>query len=75
MRTSNRSAEERNQLTCTYRRVRNDVTYVVQTSPTLLGGTWTSVGVTQGTPAGNGITTASIPITPGSRFLRLSVTR
>ncbi|MGL5018647.1 MAG: delta-60 repeat domain-containing protein [Luteolibacter sp.] len=62
-------------LQLTYRRVRNDVTYLVQTSPTLLGGTWTSVGVTQGTPAGNGITTASIPVSPGSRFLRLSVTR
>ncbi len=59
----------------TYRRVRNDVTYLVQTSPTLIGGTWTSVGVTQGTPAGNGTTTASIPVTPGSQFLRLSVSR
>ncbi|MGL5017924.1 MAG: hypothetical protein ACRDBP_07310, partial [Luteolibacter sp.] len=62
-------------LQLTYRRVRNDVTYVVQTSPTLIGGTWTSVGVTQGTPAGNGTTTASISITPNSQFLRLSVTR
>jgi hypothetical protein len=62
-------------LQLTYRRVRNDVTYVVQTSPTLIGGTWTSVGVTQGTPAGNGTTTASISVTPGSQFLRLSVSR
>ena len=59
----------------TYRRVRNDVTYVVQTSPNLSGGTWTSVGVAQGTPDGNGTTTASIPVTPGSQFLRLYVTR
>jgi hypothetical protein len=59
----------------TYRRVRNDVTYVVETSPTLNGGTWTTRGVPQGTPAGDGTTTASIPITMGSQFLRLSVTR
>ncbi len=63
------------QLSYTYRRVRNDVTYIVETSPTLIGGTWTSVGVTQGTPAGDGTTTASIPVTPGSQFLRLSVSR
>ena len=63
------------QLSFTYRRVRNDVTYIVETSPTLIGGTWTSVGVTQGTPAQDGTTTASIPITPGSQFLRLSVSR
>jgi probable HAF family extracellular repeat protein len=60
-------------LSYTYRRVRADVTYVVQTSPSLIGGTWTSGGVTQGMPAGDGTTTASIPVTPGSRFLRLSV--
>ena len=62
-------------LQLTYRRVRNDVTYVVETSPSLIGGTWTSVGVTQGTPGPDGTTTASIPVTPGSAFLRLSVTR
>jgi probable HAF family extracellular repeat protein len=62
-------------LQLTYRRVRNDVIYTVETSPTLIGGTWTSVGVTQGTPAGDGTTTASIPVTPGSAFLRLVVTR
>lgn len=59
----------------TYRRVRNDVTYVVETSPTLIGGTWTSAGVAQGTPAGDGTTTASIPVGAGSAFLRLVVTR
>jgi hypothetical protein len=62
-------------LQLTYRRVRNDVTYVVETSPSLAAGTWTTVGVTQGTPAGDGTTTASILIAPGSQFLRLSVTR
>lgn len=59
----------------TYRRVRNDVTYIVVTSPNLVGGTWTSDGVTQGTPAGDGTTTASIPLGSGSGFLRLSVTK
>jgi uncharacterized delta-60 repeat protein len=69
------SVQTPTQLTYTYRRVRNDVTYIVETSPTLIGGTWTSVGVTQGTPGPDGTTSASIPITPGSGFLRLSVTR
>jgi hypothetical protein len=62
-------------LQLTYRRVRNDVTYIVETSPNMAPGTWTTVGVTQGTPAGNGTTTASIPLSPGSGFLRLSVTK
>lgn len=62
-------------LQLTYRRVHNDVTYIVETSPTLTGGTWTSVGVNQGTPAGDGTTTASIPVVAGSGFLRLSVTK
>lgn len=61
-------------LTLTYRRARNDVTYVVQTSPTLSGGTWTSTGVNQGTPDGNGITTASIPLGASAGFLRISAT-
>ena len=59
----------------TYRRVRNDVTYSVETSPTPTGGAWTTVGVTQGTPSPDGTTTASIPVAPGSQYLRLSVTR
>jgi probable HAF family extracellular repeat protein len=63
------------QLQLTYRRVRNDVTYVVVTSPNLTGGTWTTAGVTQGTPDGDGTTTASIPLAAGSGFLRLVVTR
>jgi hypothetical protein len=62
------------QLQLTYRRVRNDVTYVVQ-SATTLSGPWSTGSVTQGTQAGDGTITASIPITPGSQFLRLSVTR
>jgi hypothetical protein len=38
-------------------------------------GTWTTVGVNQGTPAGDGTTTASIALAPGSGFLRLVVTK
>jgi hypothetical protein len=51
------------------------VTYTVETSPDLRTGTWTATGVTQGTPAGDGTTTASIPIGIGKAFLRLSVTK
>ncbi len=61
-------------LTITYRRAQPGLTYLVETSPTLTGGTWTSVGVDQGTPDGNGITTASIPLGPSAGFLRISVT-
>lgn len=59
----------------TYRRVRNDVTYSVETSTDLTSGSWTTIGVTQGTPAGDGSTTASIPLGSGSAFLRLMVTK
>jgi hypothetical protein len=63
-------------LQLTYRQVRSDVTYTVL-SATTRSGPWASGGVTQGTPAPtpDGTTTASIPITPGSHFLRLSVSR
>jgi hypothetical protein len=62
-------------LQLTYRRVRNDVTYVVQTTTDLANGPWTTAGVTQGTPAGDGTTTASIPLAAGGGFLRLVVTK
>jgi probable HAF family extracellular repeat protein len=62
-------------LQLTYRRVRNDVSYIVETSPDMTTGTWTNVGVNQGTPAGDGTTTASIALAPGSGFLRLVVTK
>jgi probable HAF family extracellular repeat protein len=62
------------QLSLTYRRVRSDVTYTVQVSPTLADGSWTSVGVNQGLPAPDGTTTASIPLGGGKQFLRLSLT-
>jgi probable HAF family extracellular repeat protein len=63
------------QLQLTYRRVRNDVTYTVEMSTDLTSGSWTRVGVNQGTPAGDGTTTASIPLGSGSAFLRLSVSK
>ena len=59
----------------TYRRVRNDVIYIVESTTDLSAPGWTSVAVTQGTPGPDGTTTASIPITSGSQYLRLSVTR
>lgn len=62
-------------LQLTYRRVRNDVTYIVESSADLSSGSWSTVGVSQGTPAGDGTTTASIPLGSGSAFLRLVVTR
>ena len=61
-------------LSITYRRAQPGLVYVVETSPTLTGGTWTSVGVNQGTPDGNGWTTASIPVGPNAGFLRISIT-
>jgi probable HAF family extracellular repeat protein len=63
------------QFQLTYRRVRDDLSYLVQTSPDLTTGSWTTLGVAQGTPAADGTTTASIPITPAKAFLRLIVTR
>jgi uncharacterized repeat protein (TIGR03803 family) len=63
-------------LNFTYRRVRNDVTYVVEVSSVLTNsGAWTNTGVSQGTSGPDGTTTASIPISGASQFLRLSVTR
>jgi hypothetical protein len=34
---------------------------------------WTATGVTQGTPDGNGVTTATVPISATPRFLRIEV--
>ena len=61
------------QLNFTYRRVRPELTYVVQVSSSLADGTWTTVGVNQGTPAPDGTTTASVPKTASPQFLRLAV--
>jgi hypothetical protein len=40
----------------------------------LINGPWTAAGVDQGTPAPDGVTTATIPYSTGPRYLRLSVT-
>ncbi len=61
--------------TLTYRRHRAELTYVVEQSDDLTPGSWTPVGVDQGTPLPDGTTTASIPLAGGHGFLRLSVTR
>jgi uncharacterized repeat protein (TIGR03803 family) len=62
------------QLELTYRRVRSDIIYLVETSNDPSSGSWNTAGVTQGTPASDGTTTASIPLSNGKAFLRLSVT-
>lgn len=61
-------------LTYTYRRAQAGVTYVVQASPDLSAGSWTTAGVNQGTPDQSGMTTASIPLGPNAGFLRIAVT-
>jgi hypothetical protein len=60
-------------LTLTYRRHRSDVIYSVEAGDDL-GLPWSTTNVTQGTPAGDGTTTASIPLTAPEDFLRLRVT-
>lgn len=63
-------------LTFTYKRAATVVTYTVQTNPSLTNPNgWTSIGVDQGTPAGDGTTTARIPLTASSQFLRLAVSQ
>ncbi|MBL9184351.1 MAG: immunoglobulin domain-containing protein [Verrucomicrobiaceae bacterium] len=59
--------------TYTYRRVRPEVTYVVEASYDLIN--WSPVGVDQGMPLPDGTTTASIPFSGPPRFLHLKVTR
>jgi len=59
-----------------YRRARSDVTYVVEASTNLSDpNSWTTTGVDQGTPASNGDTMASVPLSSPNVFLRLKVTR
>jgi hypothetical protein len=61
-------------LTLTYYKRRTDVVYEVITTTTLENpGSWTTTGVTQGTPDGNKKVTASVPLTGGKGFLRLRV--
>lgn len=61
--------------TLTYRRFRAELTYVVQQSADLTPGSWTAVGVDQGTPLPDGTTTAGIPRNGPGKFLRLSVSQ
>jgi len=62
-------------LTLTYYALRADLIYQVETTTTLGNpASWTATGVTQGTPAGDGLVTATVPYTSGTRFLRLRVT-
>ncbi len=58
-------------LNFTYQRLRNDINYSVETTTEFI--TWNTVGVDQGTPAPDGTTTASIPLTATPGFLRLKV--
>lgn len=58
----------------TYVRARAELTYEVETSTNLTSG-WTTVGVDQGTPDGDGVTTASVAMDGTARFFRLKVTR
>ena len=60
-------------LTYTYRRVRSDIAYSVEAGDNLAL-PWSTANVNQGTPAGDGTTTASIPLTAPEDFLRLRVT-
>lgn len=63
-------------LTLSYLRAQPDsVTYVVETTTDLTDpDSWTSVGVNQGTPGPDQLTTASVLIDGPRRFLRLRVT-
>ncbi len=61
-------------LTCT-RADPAALTYLVETTTDLATpASWTATGVTQGTPAADGLTTATVPLGTGPRFLRLRVT-
>ncbi len=63
-------------LTLSYKRAAADITYTVEANPSLANPAgWTSAGVTQGTPDGNGNTTATVPATGANQFLRLRITR
>ncbi len=62
-------------LVLTYKRAASGLTYTVQTTTNLAdAASWTATGVDQGTPAGDGTTTATVPYSTGARFLRLQVT-
>ncbi len=58
----------------TYIRARPELLYEVETSSNLASG-WSTAGVDQGTPAPDGITTASVAFDGAPRFFRLKITR
>jgi hypothetical protein len=60
-------------ITLTYRRHRADIIYSVEAGDDLAL-PWSTANVNQGTPAGDGTTTASLPFTAPEDFLRLRVT-
>ncbi len=63
-------------VTLTYTRVRANVTYTVLATDDLANpASWSPVGVNQGTPDGNGVTTASIPLAGPRRFMKLHVSQ
>jgi len=63
-------------LSFSYLRAQPDVLdYVVESTADLSApNSWTTNGIDQGTPAGDGVTTATIPLGTGPRFLHLRVT-
>lgn len=63
-------------LTLSYKHAHEDVTYRVESSASLENeNSWSTDGVNQGTPAQNGMTTASVTADDAHRFLRLKVSR
>lgn len=70
------ATDESGVLSLTYTRAQQThVSYTVKTSTDLgITDPWTATGVTQGTPDGSGVTTATIPIDGTPRFLRIEVT-
>lgn len=62
-------------LRLSYARIRPEIQYMVETSVDLgAASPWTSEGVDQGIPAGNGSVTASVAVGTSPVFLRLRVT-
>ena len=70
------AAKVGDELTLTYVRARaSGLGYEVQTTTDLAApASWTATGVDQGTPAGDGVTTARVTLGTSPRFLRLQVT-
>lgn len=60
-------------ITLTYRRVHSDIIYSVEAGDNI-SLPWSTANVNQGTPGGDGTTTASLPLAAPEDFLRLRVT-